>query len=255
MFDEKQPNEGHVALAELERIGLLGVMINDKIEYNEHEHTITSESEYLNNNGHRKISLITQNVDSLHHRAGSKSIIQLHGRIDQVQCMTCGFIRQRDEYQHELESINDTWLQQALQIIDENSARADGDAVVGDDDTYHTIVVPTCTKCGTGFYKPRVVFFGDRVPNTRVQQCQECMSKTNKCQGVLVIGTSLAVHSAYRHIRAASQQNIPICIINVGETRAEVEQLSGITKIEAPAGPILSAAVKFLQQQKQQYSK
>jgi NAD-dependent SIR2 family protein deacetylase len=249
MFDEKQPNEGHFALAALESMGILGVTIDDKIEYNEDTDTTQSELRYYSNSNRqqRTISLITQNVDSLHHRAGSQRLIQLHGRIDQVQCMNCGYIQQRDEYHTELESINHQWLQQALKITNENSARADGDAVVGNDDTYHDVIVPTCINCCTGFYKPRVVFFGDRVPSNRVEQCQQVMS-SDLCNGVLVIGSSLAVHSAYRHVRSASQQGIPICIINVGETRAEVENLSGVTKIEAPAGPILSEVVKQLSQ-------
>ena len=58
-----------------------------------------------------------------------------------------------------------------------------------------------------------------------------------------MVGSSLAVHSAYRHVRAASQKGIPIAILNVGETRAEAEGLDGVTKLEAPAGDTLATCV------------
>ena len=58
------------------------------------------------------------------------------------------------------------------------------------------------------------------------------------CDGLLVVGSSLAVHSAFRHVKSAHKQGIPIAILNVGETRAEIEQLN-VLKIEAPAGPTL----------------
>lgn len=61
-----------------------------------------------------------------------------------------------------------------------------------------------------------------------------------------MVGSSLAVHSAFRHVRAAYQQGIPVAILNVGETRAEVEGLE-VLKLEAPAGPTLAGAVASLE--------
>ena len=58
--------------------------------------------------------------------------------------------------------------------------------------------------------------------------------------GVLVVGSSLAVHSAFRHVRLASGNGIPTAIVNVGETRAETEGLEHILKVEAPAGDTLA---------------
>ena len=232
----------------MERNGVLGVWMSDKIEYYDDTTIDTEEAEmeYMFGTGQRQLSLITQNVDALHRRAGSTNILQLHGRIDQIQCMNCGHIRDRVEFHHELEHLNRDWLEEAIRITDVNTnARADGDAKVGNDDTYHNVVVPSCSRCGTGFYKPRVVFFGDRVPTGRVLQCQDAIDPAH-CNGLLVVGSSLAVHSAYRHVRVASQKGIPICIINVGETRADVEQLPGVLKIEAPAGPILSSVASQL---------
>jgi NAD-dependent deacetylase sirtuin 4 len=105
-------------------------------------------------------------------------------------------------------------------------------------DNYDAVVIPPCTNCG-GFVKPDVVFFGDSVPINRVKQCQTAVEHSD---GLLVVGSSLAVHSAFKHVRAARQQGIPVCILNVGQTRAETEGLD-VLKIEAPIGTTLSAVV------------
>lgn len=207
-FHDRQPNAGHYALAALE-----------------HEKKVVSQ-------------IITQNVDRLHSRAGSTRAIELHGRTDQLVCMNCGATRNRNEFQMELEEWNPDWLAQQLQQ-GQAEQRADGDAELFIDD-YSSIQVPPCTSCETGFLKPDVVFFGDSVPRSRVEKCQEAIEE---CDGVLVVGSSLAVHSAYRHVRAASAAGKPICIVNVGPTRAEREGLEGILKIEAPAGPTLQGLV------------
>src|SRR6478736_4764844 len=57
-ISQAEPNDSHHALAELERMGRLSL-------------------------------LVTQNVDGLHHRAGSQNVIDLHGRLDEVECITC----------------------------------------------------------------------------------------------------------------------------------------------------------------------
>ena len=91
--------------------------------------------------------------------------------------------------------------------------------------------------------KPDVVFFGDSVPRHRVTQVREAVRRAD---GLLVVGSSLAVHSAFRHVREACQLGIPVAILNVGETRAEVEGLN-VLKIEAPAGPTLAGLVQALE--------
>jgi NAD-dependent deacetylase sirtuin 4 len=60
------------------------------------------------------------------------------------------------------------------------------------------------------------------------------------------VGSSLAVHSAYRHVRAACQQGIPVAILNVGETRPEVEGLD-VLKLEAPASATLAGVLDAFQ--------
>jgi NAD-dependent deacetylase sirtuin 4 len=123
--------------------------------------------------------------------------------------------------------------------------RPDGDAFVKEMN-YDHVHVPNCPHCNNGFFKTDVVFFGDTVPKHRVSLCEEAVKAAD---AVLVVGSSLAVHSAYRHIRAASSMGIPTAIVNVGETRAEAEGLDHILKVEAPAGDTLSFCAESFQGQ------
>mmetsp|Transcript_12726 Transcript_12726/g.17026 ORF Transcript_12726/g.17026 Transcript_12726/m.17026 type:complete len:112 (-) Transcript_12726:1050-1385(-) len=84
--------------------------------------------------------------------------------------------------------------------------------------TTHTTFTTATTTTTPGFLKPDVVFFGDSVPRHRVERCYGAVKASD---GLLCIGSSLAVHSAFRFVRAAAEENIPICILNVGKTRAE----------------------------------
>jgi len=223
----------------LERLGKIGVTFEDKEEY----YPKDREMDWMASSGDQRLSLITQNVDSLHRRAGSVHVTELHGRTDRLKCMNCGAHRDRVDFHDELEDLNHDWLQQALAEQDETTARPDGDAYVASDD-YTDVIVPPCTKCG-GFFKPDVVFFGDSVPKHRVARCRAAVDAAD---GLLCVGSSLAVHSAYRFVRHAQKHDIPIAILNVGETRAEAEGLD-VLKIEAPAGPTLEASVaQFMQE-------
>lgn len=233
---------GHSALATLEKIGRIGVTLEDRQSFYEPE----DEFEYNFGSGLRKLAIVTQNVDSLHQRAGSKHVVQLHGGGNLVKCMNCGKRQERNEYHSELESANQGWLSEALRGYEVTSdMRPDGDALVKEMD-YKNVHVPNCPFCKSGFFKPDVVFFGDTVPKHRVKLCEEAVKGAD---GVLVVGSSLAVHSAYRHVRAASLSGIPIAVVNVGETRAEAEELDHILKVEAPAGDTLALCTEAFQGQ------
>ena len=241
-FDRALPNHGHVALADLERSGHLGVTMKDRPEFYEDEEV---NNYYMASTGERKLAIVTQNVDSLHERAGSQDVIHLHGRGDLLRCMQCGKKHDRNEFHKELEIKNSIWLAEAKEGYDESTEmRPDGDAVVKEVD-YNHVHVPNCPHCKTGFYKPDVVFFGDTVPKHRVALCQ---SAVEAADGILVVGTSLAVHSAFRHVRAAVSTGIPVAILNVGETRAEAEGLDHLLKIEAPAGDTLRLLAQKLKE-------
>lgn len=218
-------------------MGKLGVTFEDRPEF-------YGETDAQFRSGQQQLSLVTQNVDSLHRKAGSVQLTELHGRTDMLQCMKCGCRRSRKDFHQELEARNKEWLHDALQLTNQDTdMRADGDAVTAKDD-YEVLDIPSCAYCRDGFLKPSVVFFGDTVPKNRVLRTQAAFDAAD---GILVVGSSLAVHSAFRHVRAASQNhNTPVLILNVGETRAEREGLDHLLKIEAPAGPTLASFANLL---------
>ena len=80
----------------------------------------------LENSGHVEL-LVTQNVDRLHQKAGHRRVVDLHGRIDRVRCLTCGELTRRTAVQQALHQLNpEADAEQA-------SIRPDGDAEVPDD--------------------------------------------------------------------------------------------------------------------------
>ena len=241
---ETQPTSGHYALAALERMDRLGVDMEDQAEFYE------GAESYLHGaagtSSRRRLALITQNVDGLHRRAGSQNMVELHGRTHQLECMNCGYVKDRLSFHSELELLNQDWLQQKYQstTTSEDSARPDGDAALNTND-FSGFTVPPCPNCETGFFKPQVVFFGDSVPKHRVALCRAAVDQAD---GLVVVGSSLTVHSAFRHVRHACQSGVPVAIVNVGPTRAEAEGLD-VFKVEAPAGVILSGLAQHFDQQ------
>ena len=224
----------------MERRGYLGITLKDQPQFYEPEEI---NNFYMRSPGQQRVSIVTQNVDSLHQRAGSKDVLQLHGAGYMVKCMNCGKKRHRSDFTAELERLNEEWVLEARKGYEKSSdVRPDGDALLKQVDYTH-VHVPNCEHCKTGFFKTDVVFFGDAVPKNRVALCEEAVKNAD---GVLVIGSSLAVHSAFRHVQAAHRRGIPIAILNVGETRAEAEKLDNLLKIEAPIGDTLTMCTNFL---------
>lgn len=160
--------------------------------------------------GGRLQGLITQNVDRLHQRAGHQKVIDLHGRLDEVICMSCGVVTARDRVQ--------SWLDANNAVVDpENFGLApDGDADIPGDD-FSAIEVPACADCH-GILKPHVVFFGDSVPKVRVE---EAYAWVDAADALLVVGSSLMVYSSFRFVRRAQEAGKPIAAINQGKTRAD----------------------------------
>lgn len=222
-FSTAKPNAAHLALRDLETdVGIL-------------------------------FHLVTQNVDRLHAQAGSQHLTDLHGRIDQVCCLQCQYRFPRKIMQEWLVREN-AGLAKAMAVsLEENPSllRADGDADIVHFDTLlqeHSMHIPTCPNCQTGTLKPDVVFFGDNVPADRVNRIYEDID--SHCDGVLVVGSSLEVFSAYRFVhRAATTRHLPIAIVNYGVTRAERQSLPNIVyKSEAQCGSLLQSAVSRLRE-------
>lgn len=174
-----QPNAAHFALASLERDG-------------------------------RVTQLVTQNVDGLHQAAGSRNVIDLHGRIDVVRCLQCDERSARAELQTELVRLNPDF--DTLAARDAPDGDADLEAV-----DFTSFAVPACRSCG-GLLKPDVVFFGEAVPAERVRRA---MAAVATADALLVVGSSLMVYSGYRFAKACAEAGKPIAAVNLGRTRAD----------------------------------
>ena len=177
--------------------------------------------------------LLTQNVDGLHHGAGSQRVIDLHGRIDTVVCLACHARLPRADFQNLLHASNPSWQRHHAH------AAPDGDADLDGLD-FSNFDVPPCPACGTGVLKPDVVFFGENVPRERVQTA---MAALQKADALLVVGSSLMVYSGYRFAQAAFAVGKPIAAINLGRTRAD--DLLAL-KVQQPVGAVLHALAEAL---------
>ncbi len=174
------PNDGHRALAELERTGVLR-------------------------------GLITQNVDGLHAVAGSRAVIDLHGRIADVVCTGCGRRTSREQLQRRLAAANPGFVEAAGAAVE---AAPDGDAELAATGGFRLV---WCVACG-GALKPDVVFFGENVPRERVARAYAMVDAGG---ALLVAGSSLTVMSGLRFVRHAHKRGIPVVIVNRGRTRGD----------------------------------
>lgn len=195
-FRQARPNLGHHALAALEARGLVD-------------------------------GVITQNVDRLHRHAGSRRVVELHGALEEVVCIACGAIVDRDSVQARLLEKNGGFIDFVA------DSAPDGDAELAPE-IIERFVLVGCAKCD-GALRPRVVFFGENVDRSIVD---EAFALVDGAQRLLVVGTSLAVFSGYRFLRRAADRGVPIAIVNRGPVRGE--ELAEL-KIEASAGQVLRA--------------
>ena len=172
--------------------------------------------------------LVTQNVDGLHQRAGSRAVVDLHGRLADVICLGCGARSSREALQAAMAAANAGWQAAA-------ATAPDGDAEVGPA-AVAAFVAPRCPGCG-GPVKPDVVFFGENVPAARVDAVRDALAGAD---ALLVAGSSLMVYSGFRFVRLAHEAGLPIAIVNRGRTRGD--DLAGL-KIEADVGAALADAI------------
>jgi NAD-dependent SIR2 family protein deacetylase len=155
------------------------------------------------------LQLVTQNVDGLHQRAGSRAIIDLHGRLDVVVCLGCGVRTSRSALHTRMAADNPHSATAAV-------SAPDGDADIVDT-VIESFVAPRCGGCG-GLLKPDVVFFGENVPVDRYAQAREALGRAD---ALLVAGSSLMVQSGFRFVRLAHEAGLPIGIVNRGRTRGD----------------------------------
>lgn len=197
-----QPNGAHHALARFERLG-------------------------------RARLLVTQNVDGLHQKAGSVGVVDLHGRLAEVECLSCRSRVSRASIQDWLSEHN-PWLEGTSAAF----ATPDGDAELAPG-AEENLRVPSCNAC-SGVLKPAVVFFGENVPKSRVEEAYLALADSD---ALLVVGSSLMVFSGYRFARRATDLGKPVVVLNNGLTRADA--LAAL-KLEGECGALLEAAVSGL---------
>ena len=193
-FTAAQPGAAHHAFADWERAGTLA-------------------------------RLVTQNVDGLHQRAGSRAVIDLHGRLDVVVCLGCGDRTSRASVQEAMAAANGRWNAAAV-------AAPDGDADIADA-VIELFDPPRCARCG-GLLKPDVVFFGENVPSARYEDARDALATAD---ALLVAGSSLMVYSGFRFVKQAHDAGLPIAIINRGRTRGD--ELAHL-KVEGDVGTVLA---------------
>ncbi|AFZ70808.1 NAD-dependent protein deacetylase, SIR2 family [Caldisphaera lagunensis DSM 15908] len=128
-------------------------------------------------------AVITQNIDNLHQKAGSKKVIELHGNMKFAICTQCN--RKFD-------------IETAFKEVKENK-------------------VPLCPYCG-GLLKPDVIFFGEPLPQKELREAFELASESDL---FLVLGSSLAVSPANQLPIIAKSNGADLIIINMGETEID----------------------------------
>jgi NAD-dependent deacetylase len=149
-LEHKQPNRAHEALAELERAGLLD-------------------------------AVITQNIDRLHARAGTRELVEVHGTIAHSSCLVCG-------------------CRYPLADVRERQA--------SEDDR-----VPRC-ECGQPL-KPDVVLFGEYLPPVAMERAEQLAAGADL---MLCIGSSLEVHPVAQLPSVTLASGGRIAILTQGDT-------------------------------------
>lgn len=169
--------------------------------------------------------IVTQNVDGLHTRAGSRRVIDLHGRLDRVVCLSCTAVTARDHVAGRLDDANPGWRSRPGLV------NPDGDVEVSDEDVARFTMVD-CEACG-GPLKPDVVYFGENVPKDRVDESYRWV---DEAAALLVLGSSLHVYSGRRFVVRAAERGIPVAIVNQGPTKGD--DIADI-RIDAPLAEVL----------------
>lgn len=229
-------------------------------------------------------ALVTQNVDGLHTyqdpqaesatlRAGTDEVAarttELHGSLHKVVCLSCRDTIHRRDVQDKMRDLNPAWLDLELPLRDgskkEIKTNPDGDVDLPKSSgvTYETFRYPACRTClnrgdaevdqdgawtaGQGILKPSVVFFGESVPVASKDASDAALSGAN---GLLCMGTSLAVYSAFRFIKAARAQGKPIAVLNEGHVRDEEKWINedlGDIRINMSAETVLPLTWDIMQ--------
>ena len=215
--------------------------------------------------------VVTQNVDSLHTRSHPLiPTVELHGYLRSTVCVSCGDKYPRDKFQQELARLNPRWAtflaeavaKGALASGDPREREARGSRANPDGDVdvpgapYTTFRYPACPQCladsshgrkGTvevdddrawvppstkGILKPGVVMFGESIRPDVKEAAESAVDRAGK---LLVLGTSLATASAWRLVKRAKDQGMPIGIVTIGGIRDEELLVKGLDPAQTGA--------------------
>ncbi|MFW6233910.1 MAG: NAD-dependent protein deacylase, partial [Spirochaetota bacterium] len=170
-----------------------------------------------------RVTILTQNVDGLHDRAGSSRVLSLHGNLLQVRC-TNGCVR----YHRADRS------REAVAVFAADPAAAFAANAVEEDEDFDAVEVPRCPVCGE-YLRPDVVWFGEMLPT---ETLDEAFFEAERCDLFLAVGTSALVQPAASLPLVASHRGVPVIEINPAAT-AITSQVS--LSIRGTAGVTLSA--------------
>lgn len=170
------PNPAHRALADLETMGMLR-------------------------------AVITQNIDNLHQKAGSKRVLEVHGHMREATCVRCFH------------------MVPAIPLVEK--FLTDGD-------------VPTCEVCG-GVMKPNVVLFGEMLP---VRVMYEADLESKQCDVMLIIGSSLEVAPASDLPLIAKKNGASLIIVNKSSTLVDAQSTVVLRDDVATVLPLVVEAIK-----------
>lgn len=222
-------------------------------------------------------ALVTQNVDGLHTYDAPDLVertTEIHGSLHRVTCLTCHTTTHRQDAQDHMALMNPAWkeLLSTLPVrrtssgAQELKTNPDGDVDLPASSgvTYETFRYPVCKTCLAkghasadadgallpdsigGVLKPSVVFFGESVPPANRDAADEALEEAD---AILCVGTSLAVYSSFRFIKACRQTGKPIAILNQGHVRDEEKWISeskGDIRINMDAIGVLPLALRLI---------
>ena len=210
----------------------------------------------------RVSTVVTQNVDSFHPMAHpTLKTLELHGYLRSTVCLSCRTEYNREHFQKDLSDLNPAWSAFLAEMLESGAlttenpeerrrrglkTNPDGDVDVPGVE-YGTFRYPACPVClakppeGTkveqdadgawlpsstaGILKPAVIMFGESIPNPVKLAVEEAVDEASR---ILVLGSSLATYSAWRLVKRAKEQGMPIGILNLGGVRGEEQFFSAL---------------------------
>uniref|UniRef100_A0A2P2HXU2 NAD-dependent protein deacylase n=1 Tax=Hirondellea gigas TaxID=1518452 RepID=A0A2P2HXU2_9CRUS len=182
-------------------------------------HVAIAESQALIRGKGREMTVVTQNIDELHHAAGTQDVIELHGSLFRTLCIKCGDTRAN----------RDSPICEAL--------RGKG---APDRDTKASNIpeeqLPHCQKC-KGLLRPSVVWFGEMLDDDILLKAHKAIGECDLC---LVVGTSSVVYPAAMFAPQVAARGVAVAEFNM-EVTPTTQQFG--FHFQGPCGELLPIAL------------